>query len=160
MRVHWTAAIKIWILTSLVLFYIVIQYHGPTIAGNFLQENETYVAKKLWLRHLVGDEKFADGVQSLLGDGTAKELALKINQQLKQYCPLPTNKTDKTIIYIVTPTYRRPEQQAELTRLAQTLMHVKDIYWLLIEDAKEKSPLLEELLKKWGIRNVHLNGKN
>jgi len=156
MRVHWTATIKIWVLTSLVLFYLVLQYHGPTSAGNFLQENETDTPKKLWLRGLVADERLAEEVQSALGDRSTKELAFKI---MKQHCLSTLEEGNQNVIYIVTPTYRRPEQQAELTRLAQTLMHVPNIYWLLIEDAKEKSELISKLLKKWEIRTIHLNGK-
>ena len=42
---------------------------------------------------------------------------------------------DEKIIFIVTPTYPRPEQVAELTRLLQTLIHVKEvIHWIIAID--------------------------
>lgn len=44
-------------------------------------------------------------------------------------------------LYIITPTYRRPEQIPELTRMSHTLMLVPNLYWLVIEDAKEKTDL-------------------
>lgn len=62
-------------------------------------------------------------------------------------------------IYIITPTYRRPEQVADLTRLAQTLMLVRDVHWLIVEDAHVKSPQLADLLQSFGIRYNHLIGK-
>ncbi|VVC27047.1 Hypothetical protein CINCED_3A007749 [Cinara cedri] len=61
-----------------------------------------------------------------------------------------------SVIYIITPTYRRPEQVADLTRLAQTLMLVRDIHWLVVEDSHTKSPQLSSLLSSFGIRYSHL----
>lgn len=69
------------------------------------------------------------------------------------------NDVDLPTLYIITPTYRRPEQIAELTRLAHTLMLVPNIYWLVIEDAEVKTPLVTEFLKKTGLRFEHLTGK-
>lgn len=61
-------------------------------------------------------------------------------------------------LYIITPTYRRPEQIAELTRLAHTLMLVPNLHWLIIEDATEKTPLVTSLLKRTGLSYDHLIG--
>lgn len=62
-------------------------------------------------------------------------------------------------LYIITPTYRRPEQIAELTRLSHTLRLVRNVYWLVIEDADKKTDLVTELLRKSGLRYEHLIGK-
>ncbi|CAH1731333.1 galactosylgalactosylxylosylprotein 3-beta-glucuronosyltransferase P-like [Aphis gossypii] len=59
-------------------------------------------------------------------------------------------------VYVITPTYRRPEQVADLTRLAQTLMLVRDIHWLVVEDSNAKSPQLAVLLQSFGVRYNHL----
>ncbi|KAF0761416.1 galactosylgalactosylxylosylprotein 3-beta-glucuronosyltransferase P-like [Aphis craccivora] len=59
-------------------------------------------------------------------------------------------------VYVITPTYRRPEQVADLTRLAQTLMLVRDIHWLVVEDSNTKSPQLAVLLQSFGVRYNHL----
>ncbi|XP_060844420.1 galactosylgalactosylxylosylprotein 3-beta-glucuronosyltransferase P-like [Rhopalosiphum padi] len=59
-------------------------------------------------------------------------------------------------IFVITPTYRRPEQVADLTRLAQTLMLVRDIHWLVVEDSNTKSPHLAVLLQSFGVRYNHL----
>ncbi|XP_072401937.1 galactosylgalactosylxylosylprotein 3-beta-glucuronosyltransferase P-like [Diabrotica undecimpunctata] len=55
-------------------------------------------------------------------------------------------------LYIITPTYRRPEQIAELTRLSHTLMLVPNLTWLVIEDAHKTNDLINEVLQKSGIK--------
>lgn len=64
--------------------------------------------------------------------------------------------SDLPPLYVITPTYRRSEQLAELTRLSHTLMHVPNMHWLVIEDAMVKTPLVEELLQKTGLPYDHL----
>ncbi|KAK3913684.1 Galactosylgalactosylxylosylprotein 3-beta-glucuronosyltransferase P [Frankliniella fusca] len=59
-------------------------------------------------------------------------------------------------IYVITPTYRRPEQLPELTRMAQTLLLVRAAHWLVIEDAKEPSKQIAQLLERSGLRFEHL----
>ena len=60
------------------------------------------------------------------------------------------------IIYIITPTYARLEQKAELTRLSQTLMLVKNIHWIVVEDAYSKTSLVSNLLQQTGLNYTHL----
>lgn len=57
--------------------------------------------------------------------------------------------TDLPIIYFITPTYPRREQIPELTRLGQTLMHVKNLRWIVADDNEDCNPTLIELLKKF-----------
>ena len=66
--------------------------------------------------------------------------------------------TDMPIIYVVTPTYRRPEQIPELTRLAQTLLNVPAIHWIVVEDSNTTSPVIAQLLERYGIPHTHLKG--
>lgn len=73
--------------------------------------------------------------------------------------PLTTQETTPRL-YIITPTYRRPEQIAELTRMAQTLMHVKNLHWLVIEDAENKTELVSALLQRTRLSHDHLVGKS
>ena len=42
---------------------------------------------------------------------------------------------DKPVIYFITPTYSRREQVTELTRLLQTLLHIKNLVWIIAEDS-------------------------
>ena len=51
-------------------------------------------------------------------------------------------------IFFITPTKFRPEQKADLTRLGQTLVHVPNLFWIIVEDADEPSPLPRALLKR------------
>ena len=60
------------------------------------------------------------------------------------------------LIYFVTPTYPRREQVAELTRLAQTLLHVHDLHWILAEDASSCSTLIPSVLQRYDISYTHL----
>lgn len=46
--------------------------------------------------------------------------------------PVPT-------IYILTATYYRLVQFAELTRMCHTLLHVENVHWIVIEDATTPS---------------------
>ena len=61
------------------------------------------------------------------------------------------------IIYAITPTYARPVQKAELTRLANTFINVPNFHWIVIEDAAVKSDLVSNLLRRSGLKYTHLN---
>lgn len=45
-----------------------------------------------------------------------------------------SNNTNLKMIYYITPTYPRPEQIPEITRLAHTLMHVSRLHWIVADD--------------------------
>lgn len=62
-------------------------------------------------------------------------------------------------LYIITPTYKRPEQVAEITRLGYTLKHVPNLFWLVIEDAMVPTALVTRQLKRIGVPFEHLVGK-
>ncbi|XP_075232879.1 glucuronyltransferase I [Lycorma delicatula] len=64
---------------------------------------------------------------------------------------------DLPVIYAITPTYARPVQKAELTRLAQTFMLVPNIHWIVVEDAEEKSRLVSNLLASCHLNYTHLS---
>jgi hypothetical protein len=77
----------------------------------------------------------------------------------RSFSTVPTVLQKSRRLYIITPTYRRPEQIAELTRMAQTLKHVQNLHWLVIEDAEEKTQMVSEFLQRSGISHDHLIGK-
>ncbi|RWS24128.1 glucuronosyltransferase sqv-8-like protein [Leptotrombidium deliense] len=68
------------------------------------------------------------------------------------------NSESKPVVYVITPTYTRPTQMADLTRFAQTLMLVKNILWIVVEDSQKINPQIDELLNRTGIASVHLLG--
>lgn len=61
------------------------------------------------------------------------------------------------VIFIVTPTHTRLTQKAELTRVYQTLLHVPQIHWIVIEDSIEKTELVKRFLKRCLLPYTHLN---
>ena len=62
------------------------------------------------------------------------------------------------VIYFITPTYARREQVAELTRLSQTLLHVKNLVWIVAEDSARCTDVVSTTLlsHKKNIPYVHL----
>ncbi|KAG7490209.1 galactosylgalactosylxylosylprotein 3-beta-glucuronosyltransferase 1 isoform X3 [Solea senegalensis] len=62
-------------------------------------------------------------------------------------------------IHIITPTYSRPVQKAELTRLANTFLHVPAVHWIVVEDSPRRTALVTRLLRQTGLKYTHLNAK-
>ncbi|XP_011306900.1 galactosylgalactosylxylosylprotein 3-beta-glucuronosyltransferase I [Fopius arisanus] len=60
-------------------------------------------------------------------------------------------------IFAITPTFARPVQKAELTRLAQTFLHIPNFYWIVVEDAINKTELVTNFLHESGLIYKHLN---
>ena len=62
-------------------------------------------------------------------------------------------------IYMITPTYARWTQKADLTRSSQTLMHVPNFHWILVEDAEKKTELVTKFLQCRSdvLKSTHLN---
>ncbi|KAK2870906.1 hypothetical protein Q8A67_023433 [Cirrhinus molitorella] len=96
--------------------------------------------------------------------------------------PPPWSDTLPTL-HIITPTYSRPVQKAELTRLSNTFLHVPNLHWLVVEDSSksqkkkalsiagdpthpshktalvsaQKTALVSRLLENTGLNFTHLN---
>ncbi|XP_012559154.1 galactosylgalactosylxylosylprotein 3-beta-glucuronosyltransferase 3 [Hydra vulgaris] len=85
----------------------------------------------------------------------ARRLAVKLKG--KESGTLP--KLDPSIpwIFSITPTNPRYTQKAELIRLSQTLQHVTNFHWILIEDSKFRTNLVSKLLQESGLSFTHLN---
>ncbi|XP_072354489.1 galactosylgalactosylxylosylprotein 3-beta-glucuronosyltransferase 2 [Scyliorhinus torazame] len=63
----------------------------------------------------------------------------------------PVSNQSVPTIYAITPTYSRPVQKAELTRLANTFRQLHHFHWLLVEDSAFRSRLVTDLLAHSGI---------
>ena len=61
-------------------------------------------------------------------------------------------------VYVITPTYPRAVQVPEMTRLAQTLMLAPNVFWVVTEDAVERTPAVTEILERSRIPHVHILG--
>lgn len=65
-------------------------------------------------------------------------------------------------IFVITPTFNRLTQKLDLTRLSHTLFVAATrhrIHWIVIEDATERSDLVEGVLARSGLRYTHLHKK-
>ncbi|CAL8364243.1 unnamed protein product [Lota lota] len=60
-------------------------------------------------------------------------------------------------LYVITATFRRPVQKAELTRLANTFLHVANLHWIVVEDSPRSTALVSCLLKGTGLNYTLLN---
>ncbi|CAF3850169.1 unnamed protein product [Rotaria magnacalcarata] len=60
-------------------------------------------------------------------------------------------------IYMITPTKTRAEQIADLTRLAQTLYLIPNLFWIIVEDESQRTGRLHRLLQSFNLPFIHLN---
>ncbi|KAK7604042.1 hypothetical protein V9T40_004315 [Parthenolecanium corni] len=60
------------------------------------------------------------------------------------------------VIYAITPTYQRPVQKAELTRLSHTFRLIPNFYWIIVEDNQSPTNLIANLLKNSKLNYTHL----
>lgn len=67
------------------------------------------------------------------------------------------NGTTLPVIYAVTPTYSRPQQKAELTRLANTFRQVPSFHWIVVEDSNLRTELVSRFLARSGLSYTHLH---
>ena len=72
---------------------------------------------------------------------------------------LDVNDASMPAIYAITPTFYRPVQKAELTRLCQTFLLVPNFHWVVVEDARTKSELVSRFLARCGVPYTHLNAQ-
>lgn len=63
---------------------------------------------------------------------------------------IPKSDSDLPVIYFITPTYDRVVQMADLIRLAQTLLHIKRLHWILVEDSDSCSSSIANFLVRLG----------
>lgn len=63
---------------------------------------------------------------------------------------------EKPTIFAITPTFARPVQKAELTRLSQTFLHVPNFHWIVVEDSAKKTKLVSQFLEESGLMYTHL----
>ncbi len=60
--------------------------------------------------------------------------------------PSAQDHRDLPTIYIITPTYKRWTQKADLVRMCMTLMHVPSVHWIIVEDSDHQTRLVNRLL--------------
>ncbi|XP_026500730.2 galactosylgalactosylxylosylprotein 3-beta-glucuronosyltransferase S-like [Vanessa tameamea] len=100
------------------------------------------------------------GMLSIQTDSRSIPVAVKnklCNVNFNDERPHITNSTSLKMIYYVTPTYPRPEQVPELTRLAHTLMHVPRIHWIVADDQPLCSDQVSSVLRRTGLPYTHIS---
>ena len=63
------------------------------------------------------------------------------------------------MIFMITPTYDRPTQVPDVIRLCQTLMHVKYLHWIVVEDGDKLSQDVEDILNWCSVNSTYLSYK-
>ena len=66
------------------------------------------------------------------------------------------NDAEEVEVFVITPTFPRHEQEAELTRLGQTLMLAGNLTWIVVEDSQVVSSKLRNILNKFSTLNIVL----
>ena len=61
------------------------------------------------------------------------------------------------MVHVITPTYVRSTQQPDMTRLAQTLRGIKRLHWIVVEDSKNQTGFVADLLRRSDTNYTHLN---
>ena len=64
------------------------------------------------------------------------------------------------VIFLITPTFQRKTQKADLTALCHTLKHIPLLLWIVVEDSASRSPLIQALLARCSVPAVHLTVKS
>lgn len=140
----------------------------------------TIISNRIQIRSAVDSVRVSNGLGPDIGRQLTEELLNQLSKSslvvVRDPQPAPSSSAkpevarptvrsvdtfaDENPLYVITPTYRRPEQVPELTRMAHTLMLVKNVHWLVIEDAQDTTKLVTELLKRTGLKFEHLVGKH
>ncbi|XP_066916037.1 galactosylgalactosylxylosylprotein 3-beta-glucuronosyltransferase 3-like [Clytia hemisphaerica] len=88
-----------------------------------------------------------------------QELSKRLIAQQKgqQYFP----KLDPAVpwVFAITPTHTRYTQKADLVRLSQTLQHVTNLHWIIVEDSKSSTQVVHNVLLDSGLSFTHLYTK-
>ena len=62
-------------------------------------------------------------------------------------------------VYVITATYPRLEQLAELTRLGQTLKHARNLMWIVADDAPAPTKQVMKLLHRLNVTHKYILGQ-
>lgn len=78
---------------------------------------------------------------------TGREFKKK-HHEGKRRCQEEDPHSHLPVIFLITPTYARLNQKADLTRLSYTLLLVPRLHWILVEDSHEPTKLVTNFLSR------------
>lgn len=81
----------------------------------------------------------------------------KVQGQIKKSEGKGSRQASLPTIYVITPTYARLVQKAELTRLSHTFLHVPRLHWIVVEDSPSPTQLVSSFLAVSGLTYTHLH---
>jgi len=66
-------------------------------------------------------------------------------------------KADVPTIFVITPTYARPVQKAELIHMVNAFRQVPNLHWIIVEDSSVKTDLVRNVLREYPQNSTQLN---
>ncbi|UMM30372.1 hypothetical protein L5515_012280 [Caenorhabditis briggsae] len=69
---------------------------------------------------------------------------------------LMVESSESVTVIVVTPTYKRYTRVPDMIRMANTLAHVKNLYWIVIEDGNKTSPAVKDILDGTGLQYTYM----
>lgn len=121
-------------------------------------EHELQLMKKqeqIFIRNLVTarktEEKLRNNVIWLSRQLQANDRARQLSKQSTH------DDINMPNIFVITPTFKRFVQKAELTRVSQAIKPVQKLHWIVVEDSPNKTVLVANFLKTSGLKYTHLN---
>lgn len=135
---------------------ISLSFSKPSVHNTLGEELLQAAAEKIMLEDKIAANVGQKILRDLMIQMGRELLLMEACNKLTELEKVSLATTKSRRIYIITATYRRPEQIPELTRMAQTLLHVPNIHWLIVEDAAMKTQLVTDLLRRTGIPHDHL----
>ena len=88
----------------------------------------------------------ADDNRFVLGGGDRGRGALRPKDKNNNH--IRNDPFDVPTIFVVTPTRPRMTQMVDLTSLCHTLMHVRGLHWLVVEESDTRTSLVSNLLHR------------
>ncbi|XP_078383149.1 galactosylgalactosylxylosylprotein 3-beta-glucuronosyltransferase 3-like [Oculina patagonica] len=84
---------------------------------------------------------------------------LRTNKQINNKLQRSNAREDFNLptVFVITPTFKRFVQKAELTRVSQALKPVENLHWIVVEDSINKTDLVANFLRNSGLKFTHLN---
>lgn len=125
---------------------------------NHEERTSADAAAKYWFPHLDESEHAFDTVPDAIM--IPSEIAMYRSEYGLLDAQGSALEQQQPLIYFITPTHKRDTQMVDLTRLGQTLMHDRGIYWIVIEDSVNCTRRVRNLLDHFGLMYAHVSVKS